>query len=164
MSKFAVIALGSNLGDRKNFLEFALEKIFEKCDVIKVSSIYESKPWGYANQGDFLNAAICVSTKLSPEELLDFLKSIEKDSGRIKTIINGPRTLDLDIIFYEDFECTTDALTLPHPKWNERDFVISPLWDLLEEKNSLALKKYFEMLLVYPKTLSKNSEFERTLK
>jgi len=163
MKKLAIIALGSNLGDRKIFLESALIQVERKCDILKVSSIYESKPWGFENQGDFLNAAICISTELSPTDLLQFLQSIEKDFGRVKTILNGPRNIDLDILFYEDFESDSSSLTLPHPRWSGRAFVISPLWDLFEKEKNLAFKKYFEKLFSCPKTLSKFAEFERSL-
>ncbi|MFI3290811.1 MAG: 2-amino-4-hydroxy-6-hydroxymethyldihydropteridine diphosphokinase [Opitutales bacterium] len=126
----SVIALGSNLGDRLGFINFAKAEILKKCSILHTSKNYETEPVGYLSQGKFLNAVILVETILEPLELLGFLQEIENEAKRERPFKNAPRTLDLDIIFYDNLSLNSDRLKLPHPLWQERRFVVEPLLDL----------------------------------
>ena len=143
----SVLALGSNLGDRGGYLRAACREISKLGEILAKSEIYETKPVGYENQGDFLNAAIAVNTELKPLELLEKCQSIELEFGRTRPFKDAPRTLDIDIIFYEDFQIEGENLTLPHPRWHERDFVVSPLLDLLDK--GVFKDKKFEKLRLF---------------
>lgn len=123
------IALGSNIGDRKAFLESGIEKIRDTkgCQVLRVSDFIETPPYGVAEQEDFLNGAMSLRTLLLPYELMKVLQEIEKASGREKTIRWGPRTLDLDILLYDDIILDTEELKIPHEEMHKRDFVLKPL-------------------------------------
>ncbi len=125
----AYIALGSNMGDTKAHLEGALGEINESplCAVTKVSDFIVTKPVGYVEQDDFLNGCAEVETLLAPRELLDFLRGIENAHGRERKIHWGPRTLDLDIILYDDLVLNEPDLVIPHPEAAARAFVLAPL-------------------------------------
>ncbi len=127
----AVIALGSNLGDPKENLDLALALLREATEVKKVSSYYVTKPVGYEDQPDFVNAVCIIETELPAMELLKMLHGIEKTMGRERTIKWGPRTLDLDIIQYGAMLSNAEELTLPHPRAHERKFVLEP-WHEIE--------------------------------
>ena len=132
--KFQVyIALGSNLEDRELKLKTALEEIAEVSQIKKRSNIIETEPVGYTNQGKFLNMAIEVETTLSPMELLIKLQEIEHKLGRVRDIKYGPRTIDLDIIFYEDKIINQPHLQIPHPEMHKRRFVLVPLAEIAPE-------------------------------
>lgn len=126
------IGLGSNKGDRENYLLSAIEKIDSDtgCDVDIVSSVYETKPFGVKDQADFLNAVIRIYTIYSPGDLFIFLKSIESNLGRVETLKWGPREIDLDILFYNDLVYTDENITIPHNGVMERDFVLLPLCEI----------------------------------
>ena len=124
------LALGTNLGDREKNIKEALKLLKEKVIGMKLASIYESKPQGRINQGNFLNSALKGKTSLSPQELLHFVKGIERKMGRVDRGINGPREIDIDILFYDDIVLDTPDLKIPHPRISERDFVLRPLLDL----------------------------------
>jgi len=125
----AYIAFGSNLGDRNKNIQHALGLLnaHQNVKIIKISSIIETKPEGGPRQGKFLNGAVKIETNLSTEDLLGVLQDIEKQLGRKRTVKNGPRTIDLDIIFYGDEIINKPGLVIPHPKWRQRDFVVKPL-------------------------------------
>lgn len=124
------IGIGANLGPvRENFTR-ALRSIEKHARVVAVSSLYESDPVGPQDQPKFTNAVVKVETELSPFELLDHLKTIEKEIGRKKTKRWGPRVMDLDIIFYGDLVISTDSLVVPHPRAHERRFVLEPLLEI----------------------------------
>lgn len=145
----AVIALGANLGERKQNIECALKMFAQKkCDVLAKSKFYETAPVGYLNQGDFINAAILIECEYSPLELLKICNEIELELGRVRSFKDAPRTFDADIIFYENVEMQTSTLTIPHSQWQVRDFVITPLLDLLESSEMAidSFKKYTEFL------------------
>ncbi|MDE3020861.1 MAG: 2-amino-4-hydroxy-6-hydroxymethyldihydropteridine diphosphokinase [Pseudomonadota bacterium] len=128
----AYIALGSNLDDPVNQVRIALEQI-DKWPGIRIeanSPLYKTSPVGYDRQPDFINACARIETGLFPHALLDVLLEIERLHGRQRGIINGPRTLDLDILLYEDLVFSDDRLILPHPRMHERAFVLAPLSDL----------------------------------
>lgn len=124
------LGLGANLGDRRNNLAQALQHIRSQATIEQVSSCYETAPVGYLDQPDFLNIACRISTGLPPEELIVFLKQIEKRMGRETNFRDGPRLIDIDILLYDDLELTTPALTIPHPRMHERGFVLVPLAEI----------------------------------
>jgi 2-amino-4-hydroxy-6-hydroxymethyldihydropteridine diphosphokinase len=126
----AYIALGSNLGDREANIKKAFDALKERIQIVKTSSLYETKPMYVEDQGWFLNCAAKIETNLAPEELLKFLKSIEQKLGRKTVKRNGPRTIDLDILFYGDQILKEDDLQVPHPKIGERPFVLVPLAEI----------------------------------
>lgn len=129
-----VIALGSNLGDRRENLEDAIRMMNEKAGTVtKRSEILETKAYGYTDQDDFLNMAVLLETALLPYELLDVLHEIENDLARRRTLRWGPRTIDLDIIFYGDLILNDQDLTIPHPDYRNRDFVLTPLLDIVPD-------------------------------
>ncbi len=138
--------IGSNLEDRENNIEAAIGMLNKKCRVLKISSLYETEPVGYKEQGWFLNCALEIETNLKPEELLKFFHSIEKSLGRKKTIKNGPRTMDLDILFYGDQIIKTKRLDVPHPRLHGRMFVLMPLDELCPDFMHPKLKKSVRFL------------------
>lgn len=123
------IALGSNMGDTKKYLDDAVQKIDElkNTKVIKVADYITTKPYGGVEQDDFLNSAMLIRTLFTPNELLNELHKIENEAGRERTIHWGPRTLDLDILLYDDLVMETNDLTIPHVELHLRDFVLKPL-------------------------------------
>lgn len=121
------IALGANLGDREANLHAAKQHLSAKATITQESAVYITPPWGYADQPDFLNQVIAVTTRLKPLPLLRFLKGIEQHMGRQKLILNGPRLIDLDILFYGDRVVEMDDLQIPHPRMEGRAFVLVPL-------------------------------------
>lgn len=126
----SVIALGSNMGDSVQILKDAINDLKEHCTVLKCSSFYRTKPVGYLQQDDFINAVVCAQTELGPYELLDFLHRTEARHNRVRVFRNGPRTLDLDIISYGDLVQDDARLTLPHTRMQERAFVLVPLHEI----------------------------------
>ena len=142
----AVIALGSNIGNPKENLYLALALLKEATVVKKVSSYYITKPVGYEEQPDFVNAVCIIETELPAMELLNMLHGIEKAMGRERTIKWGPRTLDLDIIQYGSLLSKSEELTLPHPRAHERKFVLEP-WHEIESDAILLTHGKIEELL-----------------
>ncbi len=130
MKHTVYIALGTNLGDRSANLDSALASLPPAVNILSSSPVYETPPWGYLRQSSFLNQVVKCETHLTPEELLDYLKAIEKRLGRKPTFLFGPRTIDLDILFYDDLVLETSSLTIPHPRLEERAFVLVPFADL----------------------------------
>jgi len=131
----AAIALGSNLDDPEAHVRRGFEDLaaLPKTRVLAKSKLYRTKPVGYLDQPDFVNACALVETELAPRPLLDALLDIERRHGRKREIPNGPRTLDLDIILYDDRKVDEPGLTIPHPRARERDFVVRPLKDVWPE-------------------------------
>ncbi len=128
------IGIGSNLGDRQRIIKSAVKKIKALKDtrVIKASRLIETKPvGGPAGQSKFLNGVLKIKTNFPPKRLLKKLKIIEQELGRIRTIRNGPRTIDLDILFYGDRVINTKELIVPHPRMFEREFVMKPLLEIV---------------------------------
>ena len=126
-----VIALGSNIGEPKENLDLAIALLREATEVLKVSSYYVTRPVGYEDQPDFVNAVCIIESELPAIELLNMLHGIEKAMGRERTIKWGPRTIDLDIIQYGSLLSNAAELTLPHPRAHERKFVLEP-WHEIE--------------------------------
>ena len=130
MSAKAFIGLGGNLGDVRATFWRALKMIEGFAHVEKVSSLYRSKPYGFEDQPDFLNAAARIATELEPLPLLAKLQTIEKDLGNKVLRKNGPRAIDLDLLCYGDLVSKCEELEIPHPGIPERDFVLLPLAEL----------------------------------
>ena len=130
------IALGSNIGDSETYLNEAVEKIGQipTCTVEKVSSYLVTEPYGVTDQPDFLNACLKLRTLLYPEELLKELNRIEKEAGRERIIHWGPRTLDLDILLYDDIVLEEEDLCIPHVEMHKRSFVLEPLAEIAPYK------------------------------
>jgi 2-amino-4-hydroxy-6-hydroxymethyldihydropteridine diphosphokinase len=127
----AFLSLGSNLGDREALLNEALNRLeTEGVHVVRRSSIHETEPQDYLDQPRFLNMAIEVETDLTPRELLAAIQKIETEMGRQRTIPKGPRTIDIDILFYANQVIATPALEIPHPRLTERNFVLDPLQEI----------------------------------
>jgi 2-amino-4-hydroxy-6-hydroxymethyldihydropteridine diphosphokinase / dihydropteroate synthase len=127
-SNQAVIAFGSNVGDRIANIEAAVSRMnAQGLRVSKLSSLYETKPMYYDDQDSFLNGVCQIETDLDPLPLLDVLQSIENDLGRKRIFSNGPRTLDLDVILYNNDCIKNSRLNVPHPLMLEREFVLRPL-------------------------------------
>ncbi len=128
------LALGSNLGDRRGNLAAALQQLRDIMDVCAVSSIYETEPVGYANQPRFLNIVCSGKTSLPAQDFLVQAKAIETSLGRQVTFRNGPRPIDIDILFYDDMNTTQSELTIPHPRMAGRAFVLVPLAEIAPDK------------------------------
>jgi 2-amino-4-hydroxy-6-hydroxymethyldihydropteridine diphosphokinase len=124
------LALGSNVGDSAGHIKRAVELLRPVLGGLQQAPLYRSRAVGYTDQPDFLNTALSGTTDLEPLELLQCLKQIERQVGRTPTFRHGPREIDIDIIFYDDLELQTPELTLPHPEFTARDFVLQPLVDL----------------------------------
>lgn len=134
MSKI-FLSLGTNLGDKEGNLTHALHLLSKKVKFLKKSSYYETEPVGYMNQPWFLNIVVEGETDLSPEDLLCFTQSIESEMKRVKTIVNGPRIIDVDILLYEDEIIESESLTIPHPRMLLRAFVMVPLFEIAPDLN-----------------------------
>ncbi len=132
MMETYIISLGSNQGNSLEILQGAARKLEECPDlhILAASSIYETDPWGKTDQPVFLNAVMKISWRKSPEELMQFLLDTEKVFGRTREVHWGPRTLDLDLIYGWDVKCASPLLTLPHPFFWERAFVLVPLAEI----------------------------------
>lgn len=130
----AYLSVGSNMGDRGANLRFALKSLAERDGIqpLRGSAIYETSPWGPVAQENFLNACIELETSLSPDELLNVCQDIEHAAARSREVHWGPRTLDIDILLYDDITIETPRLTIPHPRMKERMFVLVPLMELEE--------------------------------
>jgi 2-amino-4-hydroxy-6-hydroxymethyldihydropteridine diphosphokinase len=124
------IALGTNLGNRLQNLQNAISQMMPALQIEHLSPIYETVPWGYLEQPDYLNQVIKAKTYLSPVKLLRHLKHIEKQMGRQISVKNGPRLIDLDILFYDDIVLNSPVLTIPHPRMQGRAFMLVPLVDI----------------------------------
>jgi 2-amino-4-hydroxy-6-hydroxymethyldihydropteridine diphosphokinase len=131
-----VIAMGSNLGDSLEYLKLALLEIRQLGSVQKIASLYKSSAYGYRDQPDFLNTVLILNTNLTPPDLLNNLKEIERKLGRTATIRWGPREIDLDIILYNQQCINTAELTVPHPDFHNRIFVLQPLSEIALEMKS----------------------------
>ena len=128
----AYLGLGSNMGDKEKYLKDAISALdaVSGCHVEKVSSFLVTAPYGGVEQDDFLNACLCLKTRLEPQELLDRMHEIEQSAHRERIIHWGPRTLDLDILLYDDLILETEALIIPHVEMHMRDFVLQPLSEI----------------------------------
>ncbi|HOM11627.1 MAG TPA: 2-amino-4-hydroxy-6-hydroxymethyldihydropteridine diphosphokinase [Spirochaetota bacterium] len=132
MEAYAYILLGSNMGDSYRYIDAAIEKLstLEKTKIIQQSSVIVTKPLEYTKQPDFVNTVVALLTQLPPHTLLEKLQKIEYSLGRERTIPKGPRTIDCDILLYDDMVCNTPELTLPHPQIYTRPFAAQLLLEI----------------------------------
>jgi 2-amino-4-hydroxy-6-hydroxymethyldihydropteridine diphosphokinase len=137
----AYIALGANLGEREHTLYEAITALDEHpgIRVLRCSSLYETEPVGYLDQPSFLNMTVAVSITLAPEELLVYMLEVESRLGRVRHIPNGPRTIDLDLLWMGAAQLATPDLELPHPRMLERAFVLVPLADIVPNQDPSGL-------------------------
>ena len=128
----AYVALGSNLAQPEAQVNQAFDALARLPDshLVARSSLYRSAPVGYADKPDFINAVARIETRLAPHDLLQSLLGIELEFGRLREFRNAPRTLDLDLLLYEDLQFHEPGLTLPHPRMHERAFVLLPLLEI----------------------------------
>ncbi|RKD32972.1 2-amino-4-hydroxy-6-hydroxymethyldihydropteridine diphosphokinase [Thermohalobacter berrensis] len=131
----AYLGLGSNIGDKKYYIDSALKFLNENenINVTKVSSYYETEPVGYKEQDCFLNVVAKIETSFSPYDLLEYCNHIEQKLKRKRLIRWGPRTIDIDILLYENFTSDDEKLTIPHPRMTERAFVMIPLYEIAQD-------------------------------
>ncbi|MFT4644134.1 MAG: 2-amino-4-hydroxy-6-hydroxymethyldihydropteridine diphosphokinase [Planctomycetota bacterium] len=142
-----IFSTGSNLGNRQSHLDYAKKELARIGEIIDYSSIYESEAWGNTDQQNFLNQIIVVSTKLTSLECLIALQEIENERDRIREIHWGPRTLDIDILFYDQEIINTHKLIIPHPFIEKRLFVLLPLSEILSEYIHPVLNKNITEIL-----------------
>ena len=139
----AYLGIGTNIGDRLQNLIDTVEalRLLPLTKVVEVSNVYETEPVGFADQSDFLNIVVSVSTELTAHNLLGASLGIEAGMGRVRTIKNGPRIIDVDLLMYGNEAFDTKTLVLPHPRMLERNFVLKPLLDLDLEKSYYSREK-----------------------
>lgn len=129
--------MGTNLGDKRKNIAEAIKNIGELVgDVVRQSALYETEPWGFRSDNRFVNAAVCVDTQLSPRRLLEVTQRIEREMGRTLKSDGGEyhdRIIDIDILLYGDLHIDQPDLKIPHPLMHERDFVMTPLNEIMEE-------------------------------
>jgi len=149
MGHIAYIGIGSNLGDKLSQCERAVSEILriDRHRLLAKSSLFKTQPIGYTSQDWFVNAVLKIETDLEAPELLRKLKSIEFHFGRTETFRWGPRTIDLDILFFDDIEIHTEELQIPHPRIQERQFVLVPLAEIDQNFIHPVLKKTIRELL-----------------
>jgi 2-amino-4-hydroxy-6-hydroxymethyldihydropteridine diphosphokinase len=131
-----LIGLGGNIGDPLEAMRSALRALDENpdCKVLRVSSVWKTPPWGVTDQPDFLNACASISTTLEPRAFLDLCLSIEKDLKRIRDQRWGPRSIDMDVLFFGDRMISEEGLNVPHPRIADRAFVLVPLAEIAPDK------------------------------
>ena len=156
---WAYIGLGSNLGESKDILTQALRDLSQHLSIklIKVSPYYRSAPVDSGGP-DYINAVACLETSLSALDLLHIMQAIELEHGRERPYFNAPRTLDLDLLLFEDFSSQSAELTVPHPRMHQRAFVLAPLADLLGDDYQLAQGSLAQLLA---KALAEGQEIQR---
>lgn len=141
------LALGSNVGDTQQNIQQAIALLGEHVAITGQAPLYQTKAVGYEAQADFVNTVIGGRTPFSPRSLLEFVKKIEQQVGRVERFRWGPREIDIDIIFYGDETVRENGLTIPHPHYAERDFVLRPLSDIAAGLVDPATGRTIEQLL-----------------
>lgn len=138
---FYVLALGTNMGDRTENLKAAVVALgrLPHTAVVSASAVYETAPVGYAQQPPFYNCCLLVSSLFSPGEMLGACLGIEAGFGRVRKMENGPRVLDIDLILAQDKKINTENLTVPHPRFLERRFVLQPLKDIFTDERAFGI-------------------------
>jgi 2-amino-4-hydroxy-6-hydroxymethyldihydropteridine diphosphokinase len=164
INNVAYIGIGSNVGVQINKIDLAVEMIDKNgdCEVLSVSSVYETKPYGEVKQEDFFNSVIKINTNLKPKDLFHFLKKVEKDVGRQETVKWGPREIDLDILFYNDLIYSDDELKIPHKDLINRDFVLVPLNEIAPDLMHPELHKKISEISIFQ--LKNDESFLQTKK
>ena len=152
MAKLVYLGLGSNIGDRQEYLKAAAERLSEaRVRVLRASPVYETEPVDYTAQGWFLNQVVEAETELFPLQLLGVTQRIERKLGRARSVPKGPRTVDIDILFYGRAVVRTERLEIPHPRLAERRFVLAPLAELAADlRHPVTGRTVREMLAAAP--------------
>lgn len=148
MDHTVYLALGSNLGNRLANLKNAVSNLPPQMEVKKKSLVYETPPWGYTDQPPFLNQVVMAKTYLEPDALLSHLKRLESVLGREPSFENGPRLIDMDILFYDDAILDSPPLVIPHPRLHQRGFVLVPLNEIAPDLVHPVLGKSISDLLL----------------
>lgn len=145
----ATLLLGCNIGNCESTFVETLRQLEKNCGkLITQSSLYRTAPWGFSEQNDFLNQVVIIETNLAPHELLTKTIEIEVELGRLRKIVNGPRTIDIDILFYNDLEVITNDLIIPHPRLHLRKFTLIPLNEIIPDYTHPTLNKTIAQLLM----------------
>jgi 2-amino-4-hydroxy-6-hydroxymethyldihydropteridine diphosphokinase len=147
MSHIAYLSLGSNLGNRQHNLSEAIRHLQALGRVVAVSSVYETEPVEFTDQGWFLNCALALEMEATPAQLMSDLLRVEQDMGRKRITEKGPRSIDLDILLFGDAVVNTPELTIPHPAMAQRRFVLQPLAEIAPEVRHPTLNKTVRLLL-----------------
>jgi len=137
----AYLSLGSNVGNREENLRTAIAKLNSLGDLVSVSSFYETEPLEMRNQPWFLNCAVSLKTRLMPMHFLSRMLQIERDMGRRRTILKGPRTIDVDLLLFGNSVIHTPKLDVPHPTLHQRRFVLEPLAEIAPDARHPVLKR-----------------------
>ena len=153
------LGLGSNVGDRLGFLQKAVHALIEFSTVIKTSSVYETSPFGPVLQNNFLNMAVEIQTLLSAKDLMMYLLHVEENLGRRRDVKWGPRTIDIDILFYDRLVINEHGLIIPHARYAERKFVLEPLCEIASDL--ICPVRHRSMKEIY-NTLTDDSSVEKT--
>ncbi len=137
-----ILGIGTNIGDRKENIENAVKalSLVPKTEVLRQSAIYETEPVGYAEQESFYNSCVEIESALEPNEVLGVCLGIEAGFGRIRELKDGPRIIDLDIILAENEKIDSENLTVPHPRFKERRFVLIPLLELFPDGSAYGVE------------------------
>ena len=159
-----IIGIGTNLGDRKENIENAVKalSLVPKTEVLRQTAIYETEPVGYEEQDSFYNICVEIESGFSPNEMLGVCLGIEAGFGRIREFRDGPRIIDLDIILAEDEKINTENLTVPHPRFKERRFVLIPLLELFSDGSAYGIEFKSSMFGIKGqavKEIIRNAEF-----
>jgi 2-amino-4-hydroxy-6-hydroxymethyldihydropteridine diphosphokinase len=141
MNHIVYLALGTNMGNRLANLKTAISNFSPQMNVKKKSSVFETPPWGFTEQAPFLNQVVEVETYLEPEALLRHLKRLEIVLGRVPNFQNGPRLIDIDILFFDDEIIDTESIAVPHPRLHKRAFVLVPLAEIAPDLIHPVLRK-----------------------
>lgn len=145
-----LLGLGSNVGEPLDNLREAISRLSDICLVSRVSSVYKTEPVGFADQDWFLNCALTAETSLTPNELLDRILRVEIAMGRERSIRNGPRVIDIDILLFDDLQMATDDLSIPHPRMHQRAFVLHPAAEVAPDMQhpvlQVSIKQAFDEL------------------
>ena len=148
LGKTVYLGLGSNVGDREEMLQAAIDRLHSReLRIARISSVYETEPQGRRNQRWFLNLVAEARTDLFPRQLLGRIAKIEQELGRRRMLANGPRTIDIDILFFGGFVMETPELTIPHPRIAERRFVLAPMVELAPELRDPVTRRTMRELL-----------------
>jgi 2-amino-4-hydroxy-6-hydroxymethyldihydropteridine diphosphokinase len=146
--KTVYLGLGSNVGERDEMLQAAIDRLQSReLRILRASSIYETEPQGRRNQRWFLNLVVEAQTDLFPRQLLGRIARIEQELGRRRMLANGPRTIDIDILFYGSFVVETRELKIPHPRFAERRFVLAPMVELAPDLRDPVSRRTMRELL-----------------